>query len=250
MENMNEQHIQQENVEQDEKKLIENQMKEQKENTDKQKESILSITDAKDALTKMEGCTMVIVMIVMAVVCSFTLNNTLNRIAKEQQEYIYQTQQQIRVLQTEVADLEEKLDDLEKDGMNINVNVNGQDANVSYENEENNAEEVLPDEPFDNRPFLGVAFSEEDSLGTPGIGLKVSMVYENSPAAFAGIKEGDYITAINGAKVVSFEDLGAVIDPMQPGDALVIDLLTIIDGSIAPQTVETTLTARGNFQLD
>jgi serine protease Do len=56
------------------------------------------------------------------------------------------------------------------------------------------------------------------SNGAPG-------VFPNSPAAAAGLKEGDQIVAVDGEKVDQTHDLGTLVLPHQPGDTLVLHVL-------------------------
>lgn len=62
-----------------------------------------------------------------------------------------------------------------------------------------------------------LGYQEIESIGTIGValceanakGLKIRKVYDNSPAAKAGIVRGDIITAINGTKAVQNYDFSA-----------------------------------------
>jgi serine protease Do len=53
---------------------------------------------------------------------------------------------------------------------------------------------------------------------------KVAKVEEGSAADKAGLKVDDIITAINGKKITSFDDLRAEIEQRKPGDVITIDI--------------------------
>ena len=97
---------------------------------------------------------------------------------------------------------------------------------------------------------MGVAFPEDINSAQTQLGLKVNFVYQYSPAEFAGIKAGDIISSIDGQKVMTFEDLDAIISQRQAGDVLIIDLITVGESGIEYKTIEAVLTYRGNFDLD
>jgi serine protease Do len=63
---------------------------------------------------------------------------------------------------------------------------------------------------------------EPTSNGSPGI-------FPDSPAAKAGLKEGDQIVAVDGEKVDETHDLGTLVLPHLPGDTIVLHVLR--DGS-------------------
>jgi serine protease Do len=93
------------------------------------------------------------------------------------------------------------------------------------------------------RGWLGVAIQDvtEDlagSLGlTPRIGVLVSDVTSDSPAQKAGIRRGDVITAINGAKINESSQLRNLIALSGKGEKIHVDLAR--DGK--EQTMEVTL---------
>jgi putative serine protease PepD len=64
--------------------------------------------------------------------------------------------------------------------------------------------------------YLGI------TIGTSSSGAQVSAVKGNSPAAAAGVKAGDVITAIDGDAVPSADDLTAKISAHQPGDKVTL----------------------------
>ncbi|HSK14011.1 MAG TPA: trypsin-like peptidase domain-containing protein, partial [Phnomibacter sp.] len=81
------------------------------------------------------------------------------------------------------------------------------------------------------RAFLGLEYisdnaSDEDlkNLGIKrGEGVYVSKVNDGSAAKDAGLKEGDYITGINGVEVASASEMVEQIANYRPGDKITID---------------------------
>lgn len=63
------------------------------------------------------------------------------------------------------------------------------------------------------RGWLGAASDERDAKG----GAKVGRVYEGTPAASGGLREGDVIRRVDGTAVVDFADLRARIAELEPG---------------------------------
>lgn len=85
----------------------------------------------------------------------------------------------------------------------------------------------------EERAFLGVQLSDPMQMGghgmvmpfAPGMGMKlegvlVQEVAEDSPAAEAGLAQGDLIIEVNGEAVVSFELLRDRVAEAEPGDEL------------------------------
>ena len=69
--------------------------------------------------------------------------------------------------------------------------------------------------------WLGVAM-EKGSAGS--VGVHVRHVLRGSPAEKAGLREGDFIRAIDGEKVASPEDVSRIVAGHEPGDAIVASL--------------------------
>ena len=111
--------------------------------------------------------------------------------------------------------------------------------------------------------YLGVQGQTitSDIAGALGLslneGVLVAVVSDGSPAATAGIKGGtqqtdlqgqvyvvggDVITAMDGAKIASMEDLGAAIMKHKPGDTVT---LTVVSGGKTTD-VKVTLVERPN----
>ena len=92
---------------------------------------------------------------------------------------------------------------------------------------------VLLDEidPPGKRAFVGVSMVEltpelREFFGAPNeAGVLVSSVTENGPAAKAGVRVGDVITAINGKTVASYHDLRGAIKDNHAGDSVRIDVI-------------------------
>jgi len=92
---------------------------------------------------------------------------------------------------------------------------------------------VLLDEidPPGKRAFVGVSMVEltpelREFFGAPNeAGVLVSSVTENGPAAKAGVRVGDVITAINGKTVAGYHDLRGAIKDNHAGDSVRIDVI-------------------------
>jgi aminopeptidase YwaD len=72
-------------------------------------------------------------------------------------------------------------------------------------------------------------------------GVKLSGVSPGSPAARAGLREGDVIVEFAGAKIQNIEDLMGQLSAKKPGDE--VEIVVLRAG--LPQTVKATLAARG-----
>ncbi len=81
----------------------------------------------------------------------------------------------------------------------------------------------------DNKPFLGVGISnvteEIYSLTGMPFGIYVDSVYENSPAALAGIKVGDIIYSLNGKKLMNSDDLFDALADKTSGDTVKLSVV-------------------------
>ncbi len=64
--------------------------------------------------------------------------------------------------------------------------------------------------------YLGVSIGDSQT----GSGAKVGAVRPGSPAAAAGLKVGDVVTAVDGVKVTDANDLTAAVTGHQPGDTI------------------------------
>jgi S1-C subfamily serine protease len=104
------------------------------------------------------------------------------------------------------------------------------------------------------RAYLGIEYMPDDAPEeefrkagiTQGEGVYVRNVPEGGAAAAAGIKKGDYITSINGAKVTSGSEMVEQVANYKPGDKVTITYTR--DGST--KTTNVTLKNRaGNYDL-
>jgi putative serine protease PepD len=66
--------------------------------------------------------------------------------------------------------------------------------------------------------YLGVQVA--DAAGTPGATL--ATVYDGTPAARAGLQQGDVITKLDDTTIAASDDLSGVIDGKKPGDKLAV----------------------------
>jgi putative serine protease PepD len=85
--------------------------------------------------------------------------------------------------------------------------------------------------------FLGV---EGTDPTTGPVGALITGVRRDTPAAAAGLKVGDLVTAYDGQSIQSFTDLGAAVRASQPGDRVTLTVLR----ADREMTVQVTLTER------
>lgn len=79
------------------------------------------------------------------------------------------------------------------------------------------------------RGFLGVTFDRvPESLaklqGVPRSAAQVTSVTDGAPAAEAGLREGDIITAVNGSQLRDFNELRTMVANMAPGDEVELEV--------------------------
>ena len=87
--------------------------------------------------------------------------------------------------------------------------------------------------PAAQRSWIGASLDSIDSaasavqLGLPPEvrGAVVVAVFAGSPAALAGVREGDVIVSINGSRALSSSDVAKVLGSLNPGDSLTLDLV-------------------------
>jgi len=63
------------------------------------------------------------------------------------------------------------------------------------------------------------------STVTPYVGVRVTAVDRNSPASRAGVKRGDIITTINGARMLDVDAFEEVMKNAKPGDYLRLSIV-------------------------
>ncbi len=83
------------------------------------------------------------------------------------------------------------------------------------------------------RPRLGVGVAPAEvakklrrAVGLPDVdGVLVRMVFEDGPAAAAGIRQGDLLTELGGRALTDPDDLYEVLDGVAPGSVVAVSLL-------------------------
>ena len=76
------------------------------------------------------------------------------------------------------------------------------------------------------------------------VGVYVYSIAQGSPAAGSDLREGDIITAINGRKVSTMEDLRNRISKIRAGETIELTVYTITAGRYNEHTVTVTLSSR------
>lgn len=150
------------------------------------------------------------------------------------------------------ANMTEALEDLEN-GMNAiansigNVRVNGSGVVSGDATVGDNTAEIPTQTPVeDDGAFFGVSVINNDTAITP-LGLRIAGVYEHSPAANAGLREGDIIMSIDGTNIDTFDTMSGIIDTKAPGDTMNVRFARTQDNTVYFETVEVTLDRRSNF---
>ena len=72
--------------------------------------------------------------------------------------------------------------------------------------------------------WLGMSFKTHNKTEGAPAGVRVTDVSSSSPAAKAGLKIGDVITAANGSALPTFQAFNAVLDGTAPGSALTLQV--------------------------
>nr|MCU0395548.1 PDZ domain-containing protein [Chitinophagaceae bacterium] len=104
------------------------------------------------------------------------------------------------------------------------------------------------------RAYLGIEYMRDDASDeefrkagiAQGEGVYVLNVPEGGAAAEAGIKKGDYITAINGVKVTAGSEMVEQVANYKPGDKVVI---TYKRGGVSKTATVTLKNRSGNYDL-
>ncbi len=100
---------------------------------------------------------------------------------------------------------------------------------IINENGEDNFDIIVPNQAKTNEAFLGVVTEETEQ------GAKVNQVSDESPAAKAGLKEGDIITKVNDIKIDGPASLYDAIGKSKPEDKVTISYIR--NGKISSQVV-------------
>jgi serine protease Do len=90
---------------------------------------------------------------------------------------------------------------------------------IINENGEDNFDIIVPNQAKTNEAFLGVVTEETEQ------GAKVNQVSDESPAAKAGLKEGDIITKVNDIKIDGPASLYDAIGKSKPEDKVTISYI-------------------------
>jgi len=90
---------------------------------------------------------------------------------------------------------------------------------IINENGEDNFDMIVPNQAKTNESFLGVVTEQAEQ------GAKVNQVSEESPAAKAGLKEGDIITKVNDIKIDGPTSLYDAIGKSKPEDKVTISYI-------------------------
>jgi serine protease Do len=104
--------------------------------------------------------------------------------------------------------------------------------------------DVLRDD-FVSRPYFGVRFvdlSEFPATDGPNRGVQIKSIGKNTPAAFAGLRESDIITAVNGELITSNKSLADILVEYRIGET--VNLTLIRSGS--ELEIDVTLTKAPN----
>ena len=147
-----------------------------------------------------------------------------------------------------IEKLEEGLSDLEN-GMsaiadsigrvNVSTNAGTQQHVVA-------PEDSTPVVPEDDRAFLGVLIMNDGSAITP-LGLRITGLYEHSPAAQAGLQAGDIIMSLDDTPIDTFETLSAIIDEKEPGDIIKIRYARTQDNTVYFNEASVVLDSMSNY---
>ncbi len=96
--------------------------------------------------------------------------------------------------------------------------------------------------------YLGIEGKDVTESYSTGFGMPVGVyvysIAQGSPAAGSDLREGDIITAINGRKVSTMEDLRNRISKIRAGETIELTVYTITAGRYNEHTVTVTLSSR------
>lgn len=91
------------------------------------------------------------------------------------------------------------------------------------------------------RPQIGVTVTDQDGPDEPmneyaPASVCIMGVNEGSPAEAAGLKQYDFITAVNGERVTSRRELTTLLDTYQPGDTITLTVVRYNNAGIVNNT--------------
>jgi membrane-associated protease RseP (regulator of RpoE activity) len=123
----------------------------------------------------------------------------------------------------------------------------------------NDGQQTQPDNAATNSAYLGVEYellttevaARENMTGTTGALIK--SVVADSPAAKAGLKEGDVISAVDGKSIDETNNLREIVQSHKPGDVITLTIVKgTANGPIDQRDIKITLgerPAERQFQL-
>ncbi len=98
-----------------------------------------------------------------------------------------------------------------------------------------------PSERGEERGAIGVYLGTMPDYGADAPGVRLAAVANDSPAARAGLREGDVIVKLAGTKIQNIDDLTGALSSRKPGDEVEIVVLRMNK----PLTLKATLRSRG-----
>ena len=142
----------------------------------------------------------------------------------------------------------EALTDIEA-GMNAivnsidNITINNQGVSISPNVD---IQQEAPVAPVDDSAFMGVLVMNDGTAVTP-LGLRIAGIYNNSPAANAGLRAGDIIMSIDNITIDSFDTMSGIIDTKSVGDTITLRFARTQDNTVYFETVELVLDSMANY---
>ena len=106
-----------------------------------------------------------------------------------------------------LADLENGLNSVSNSIDKLTIAVENGQTVITSDNA--TPDEVAPVVPEDDSAFMGIVVMSDGTAVTP-LGLRIAGIYNNSPAANAGLRAGDIIMSIDGIPVDTFETLSGI----------------------------------------
>jgi serine protease Do len=113
--------------------------------------------------------------------------------------------------------------DLEGRVIGINTAVGPGDSGFAIPIDQ--AKEVIPKLQKDGKVVRGWLGAANNEAAKGRSGAQIGRVYEDTPAANAGLREGDVVTKVDGKAVVDFEDLRGRIAELGPGHTALLEVM-------------------------